>query len=63
MDDDSKTSRTNGSNGRGPSWKGVWRALRRRGPGEATVRDTLEELIEDFDEDEAPVEPMERLST
>lgn len=61
MDDDSKTSRTNGSNGRGPSWKGVWRALRRRGPGEATVRDTLEELIEDFDEDEAPVEPMERL--
>lgn len=64
MDDDSssRSARTNGNGPpRGRSWKGFWRSLRRRGNGEATVRDTLEELIEDFDEDEAPVEPMERV--
>ena len=63
MDDDSsRSSRSNGASAqRGRSWKGFWRSLRRRGDGEATVRDTLEELIEDFDEDEAPVEPMERV--
>ncbi len=63
MDDDSsRSSRSNGASAqRGRSWKGFWRSLRRRGNGEATVRDTLEELIEDFDEDEAPVEPMERV--
>jgi CBS domain containing-hemolysin-like protein len=63
MDDDSSRSARSNGNGapRGRSWKGFWRSLRRRGNGEATVRDTLEELIEDFDEDEAPVEPMERL--
>ncbi|MEQ9326659.1 MAG: hemolysin family protein [Rhodospirillales bacterium] len=63
MDDDSsRSTRPNGTSAqRGRSWKGFWRSLRRRGNGEATVRDTLEELIEDFDEDEAPVEPMERV--
>ena len=61
---------SNGPNGNGANGKGnhrrsvlrdMWRLLRRPRSGAASVRDTLEELAEQHDTDDEPIDPTERL--
>ena len=52
---------TNGRNGRRSTLHEMWRLLRRSRNGPTSVRDTLEELAEQHDTDEGPIDPTERL--
>ncbi len=45
----------------GDRFRGLYRSIRRRRNGEASVRDTLDELIEEREESELPIDPAERL--
>lgn len=47
--------------GRRTWWRDVLRSLRRPRNGESSLRDTLEELIERHEEDETPIDPVERV--
>lgn len=58
------TNGTNGASGkihRRSMLRDMWRLLRRSRNGGASVRDTLEELAEQHDTDEGPIDPTERL--
>ena len=58
------TNGSAGANGKGHRrsvLRGMWRLLRRPRGGSASVRDTLEELAEQHDTADSPIDPNERL--
>ncbi len=58
---DNGTTGANGKNHRRSMLRDMWRLMRRPRNAAQSVRDTLEELAEQHDTDEGPIDPTERL--
>lgn len=53
--------RSPSENGRRSLWRDVWRRLRRPRNGDGSLRDTLEELAQQHEQDGTPIGPAERV--